>query len=102
MPRLRIHNTTGNDVNQARVYAPTVPREPFEFGPIRDGEYSGYVEMPVAYPFAHVEVSGPTGHLSLRPYDYVGEEPLPEGRYSYRLGLVDGRLTLDLEPAADE
>jgi hypothetical protein len=97
MPHIRVHNSTGADLEVVRVYVPVEPREAADFGAVANGAYSEYRAVPVAYRFAEVEASGPPGSFSLRPFDYVGEQPLPEGRYTYRLGIAQGRLTLDLE-----
>lgn len=100
MPHIRVHNATGADFDTVRLYVPIAPREAVDFGAIANGAYSEYREVPVAHRFAEIEASGAAGSYSLRPYDYVGEQPLPEGRYTYHLGIAQGRLTLDLEATA--
>jgi hypothetical protein len=97
MPHIRIHNSTGADLEVVRVNVPGEGREPVDFGAVDNGKYSEYRRVPVAYRFAEIEASGPMGSFSLRPYDVVGEQSLPEGRYTYRLSLAEDRLTLDLE-----
>lgn len=100
MPHIRVHNSTGADLDVVRVYVPVEPREEVDLGAVTNGAYSEYRRVPLAYRFAEVEASGSAGSFSLQPYDYVGEQPLPEGRYTYRLGIAQGRLTLDLEATA--
>lgn len=97
MPHVRVHNVTGGYLDGVRWYVPAVPRQAIDFGALANEEHSAYREVPVAYRFAEIEASGPAGSYTLRPYDYVGEEPLPEGRYTYHLGVTQDRLTIELE-----
>jgi hypothetical protein len=97
MPDVRVHNLTGADFDSVRLYVPGPPREAVDLGVLANGQFSEYRSVPLAYRFAEIEASGPAGSYSLRPYDYVGEEALPEGRYTYRLRIDQGRLTLELE-----
>jgi hypothetical protein len=99
---LRIRNLTDSDLDDVRVEQPGTPGgsgpgEVIDFGQVANDSYTDYRELREVFRFAHIEAHGPGVDFVLRPYDYVGEEPLPEGRYTYRLGSSQSRLTLDVE-----
>lgn len=102
MPQVRIHNATGGDLDTVLLYPPAAPTDPIDFGRLVSGGYSDYRDVDPAYPFVHVEASGPSGSYVLRPYDYVGEEALPQGRWTYRLSVDLGRLALAVDEGTDE
>jgi hypothetical protein len=101
MPHVRVQNVTGANLDSVVLYAPGPPRTPVDLGALPDGDYSDYRHLAVAYRFAEIDARGADGHLTVRPYDFVGEVPLPEGHYTYRLGREGTRatLTLEAEPA---
>lgn len=97
MVGIRVLNATGLDLDWVRVFPPQPGAAPVEFGQLRSGATSGSQEIPGVYRYAHIEVGGPAGLHVLRPYDYVGEQPLPPGEFVYQLSLKGGRLALDVE-----
>ena len=51
----------------------------------------------VSYRYADFSVKAGGQELSLQPIDYMGEQELSAGRYTYSLGVDNGRLTVQLE-----
>lgn len=98
MTMVRIHNSTGHHLDAVRVRPPQPDAAPVEFGKVANGATSDYQDVPDARAVAAIEASGPGTDLMLQPYDLVGEEPLGEGRFTYRLSTTDGRLHLDVLP----
>ncbi len=103
MSHIRIHNATADELGVVRVYLPKSRNDGIECGPLGRVSYSEYRQVPAAYRIARIEANDPHGEFSLQPYDYVGEEPLAEGHYTYHLGIEQNRLTLrvEAEPAND-
>lgn len=97
MAHLRIRNLTGADVDNVRVHPPDPAEPAVDFGPLRAGAVSSPRPVPGARRFAHVDVTTREESYTLQPYDFVGEQPLPAGEYTYRIGLSGDRLTLELE-----
>lgn len=62
---------------------------PVTFQDVSVGLTTPYVEVSAAYRFATTEVVIVTDTLRLQVIDYVGEEPLERGRYSYLLDVAD-------------
>jgi hypothetical protein len=50
-----------------------------------------------AYRYAGLSVLAGNEELSLQPIDYMGEQELSAGRYTYSLGVDNGQLTVQLE-----
>lgn len=81
--RVRVSNGTGAPLHGVTVNGVT-------YGDIAVGGSTGYREMTGAYRYANLRMvmEGTTIHLS--PDDYVGETPLGEGRFTYRIVKMDG------------
>ena len=94
---IRIRNASEIDFDSVRVVFPD--RDEAHFGHIAKGESSDFKPTTRAYRYAEIHVNAEGRELRLQPYDYVGERELTPGRYSYVIGVQEGRLTVDLEKA---
>ena len=91
---VRVRNASTFDFESVVVQFPT-SRE--DYGAVAAGNASGYREVETAYRIATVEVIVEGELLRLQVIDYVGEQRLPPGRYTYRLlADVEGNLGLEL------
>ena len=64
-----------------------------DYGALAVGDFSGYESVDEAYRYAGVDIEAEGGPYNLMPIDYVGETPLPAGRYTYYLSLENGQLS---------
>lgn len=76
--------------------ASTIDFDSVVVGPVRDygaiaaGGVSDYRTFDVAYRYAYVRVVTAGETYQIMPIDYVGEEELEGGKYTYELNLTDG------------
>ena len=71
------------------------------YGTIKSNEYSDYNKFEFAYSYAFVELKIDEDTFTLQPIDYVGEEMLNSGKYTYEIdatsvGGQHERLSLKL------
>lgn len=61
-------------------------------------EYSEYLEYEEAYRYAFIRIQSGEQTFTLQPIDFVGEEVLPPGFYTYELDVSDtGDVSLEFE-----
>jgi len=76
-----------------------VHRDSITFTALEPGQATPYREVERAYRIASTWVVTGSDTARLQVIDFVGEEPLSPGRYTYVLGFLEGNptsLTLDL------
>jgi len=89
--QVRIRNNTPYPFHQVVVNG-----QPY--GDIDAGASSAYRTLRVAYRYASVRLVAGTRAMQLVPEDYVGEQPLGQGRFTYVLRMGEGsRIEIGLE-----
>lgn len=74
------------------------PEDEVSFGAIGAHRSSEYRRVSTAYRYAYIEVQVSGEELRIQPIDYVGEDPLDPGKYTYVLNVtVEGHLTLEFQ-----
>ena len=84
---LRVANESAQAFERVIVRWPGLNQE---FGPIASGASSDYRAVDFAHRYAYIEVHLANDTLILQTIDYVGESPLPGGRYTYALDVDSG------------
>ena len=92
---IRIRNESGLNFEWVRVRFPETGD--IDYGAIPNGATSAYHDTTRAYRYASVVAKAGDKELSFQPMDYVGEQELAAGRYTYVLRVVNGVLTIELE-----
>ena len=68
-----------------------------DYGAVPDRGVTTYHGMTRAYRYAPVVAKTGDRELMFQPMDYVGEQELAAGRYTYVLRVENGTLTITLE-----
>jgi len=82
--RLRVRNSTGQDLEAIKVRAPGMSAR---YGSLAAGKTSRYHRVPHVYNFPYAEALLDGTLIRQMPRDFVGEEPIEPGSYTYELTL---------------
>jgi hypothetical protein len=99
--RVRVGNRSDVDFDQVVV---KFPSQEEAYGRIPASSQSDYRQVAKAYRYAQIEVTIHGKTIALRPMDYVGEEPLAPGNYTYALSYdstANSRVQLQLSLVVD-
>jgi hypothetical protein len=94
---VRVHNGSTFTFGEGVLYT---HRDSITFTALGPGQETPYQEVERAYRIATAQVVTGSDTARLQVIDFVGEEPLKPGRYTYVLSFFEGRttsLTLDLQ-----
>ncbi|QHT71276.1 hypothetical protein GXP67_33795 [Rhodocytophaga rosea] len=83
---LRIKNATSYQFDE--VYVNTSNGENL-YGILKASSTSDYKEFEAAYRYAYIKLKIQGEEFVIQPIDYVGEELLTEGKYTYVLSMYD-------------
>ncbi|TWI85201.1 hypothetical protein IQ13_0358 [Lacibacter cauensis] len=89
--QLRIFNNSNIIFDSVLVNSPGGKHQYHQIAP---GSSSDYKKYRFIYNYAYLEVYFNNQMLKLQPIDYVGEEKLRSGNYSYRITVNAGSLSL--------
>jgi hypothetical protein len=94
---VRVRNASQLGLDEVTLFLPDTSLVVLDLGP---GEATDYVGVTKAYRIASVLILAQGDSARLQVIDYVGESPLPPGRYTYALQVFPGPplgLGLELE-----
>jgi hypothetical protein len=95
--QVRVRNDSGVDFDSVTVIFPGNYRE--EYGKLAAGAASDYIDVPQAYRYAWVQVVAAGKEFGHKPVDYVGEQELQPGMYTY--GLTTQGSSVDIAMKID-
>jgi hypothetical protein len=79
---IRIHNASTYDYDELQVGQEV-------YGALPAGAYTEYRDFGTAYRYNYVLLRIGADEFVIQPIDYVGEEPLGEGTFTYEIDVVD-------------
>lgn len=91
---VRIRNDAGTLLQDVNVNG-------VAYGTIRAGEVTGYREMAEAYRYAKLQLVMSEKEIHLQPEDYVGEQRLGPGRFTYTIVFVATTKSVEIRAVND-
>lgn len=92
---IRIHNASTYDYQELEVGQHT-------FGDLSADGFTEYRDFGTAYHYNYVRLTIGGDEFIIQPIDYVGEEPLGEGDFTYEIDVVDyDSRALDISALTD-
>ncbi|WP_425389614.1 hypothetical protein [Ekhidna sp.] len=88
---IRIHNSSGQIFESVYVSSGDSDNTYLNITP---GKFSNYQPYEIAYRYGYVKVISSDKEYVIQPFDYVGETPLGNGRYTYALSIESENLSL--------
>ena len=97
--RLRVRNASAVELRDLLVVLPSEER--IAAATLAAGGTTGYATVRTAYRYAYVEASVAGRRIVLQPIDYVGEQPLGEGCFTYDLRVDADQRFLSIAARAE-
>ena len=63
--------------------------DPIDYDRIAPGSRTEYVEVERSYSYGYLKVTADGGEYTIQPVDYVGEEEIGPGRFTFRIVLTE-------------
>ncbi|NBW36859.1 MAG: hypothetical protein EBR30_17905 [Cytophagia bacterium] len=86
---IRVANTSAYNLHNIKVYSPASGR--IDFDSLQPKEKSAYKKVKEAYGLAAAEVTVNNAKIKFLPDDYLGEQFLMPGRYTYELSVKEDK-----------
>jgi hypothetical protein len=86
---IRVVNVSAYDLYNIKVYSPASGR--IDFDSLQPKEKSAYKKVKEAYGLAAAEVTVNNVKIEFLPDDYLGEQFLKPGRYTYELSVTEDK-----------
>jgi hypothetical protein len=84
---IRLENATALELTNVTFSS---GHDPIDFERIAPGARTEYVEVERSYSYGYLKVTANGGEYTIQPIDYVGEEEIGPGRFTFRIVLIEG------------
>ncbi len=90
---VRLENTSAVELRDVTFSS---GHDPLTYERLAPGERTAYVEVESSYSYGYLKVTANGREHVIQPIDYVGEEEIGPGRFTWRIGLTETGVTNNL------